>query len=646
MTQRTYCPTLALLLLIVICSAVRANEEANAIEFVTQWGEEGSDNGQFHSPIGLAINNTDVVYVTDLNNARLQKFDTNGKYLGSFKLPRDTADRNTSLAAGVTVSNDGLIYVSFMNQHKIRVYNDAGEIVREWGTLGAKPGELNGPGGLLIRDNTIYVADQRNHRIQLFTTDGRFLNTWGVHGSELGQFGGHEAVGSRFGGPHFIAGDSRGRLFATEGAVGRVQRFAGNGSAEIAWGNTSDEPGGFGALETGFSKNAFGPIAVMVDEQDRVWISSLNDRVQAFTPDGKRFWPDDAPFVDPLVGMPAVAAATERVSVYTNVLKTPLRHPLLVAKSIGSIAALFPGRVGLGVGLSWIPEEFTWLGQGKSTRGERLDELVAFRRFNGFVWSTYYAHQSHNDSVSRMVETDSNGQPTVVESYEYDAYGQPTILGPNNAVIGQSNIANPYMFHGRRQDPETGLYYNRLRYYCSRTGRFTRIDPGGNWADPATIGNGYNFGDAAPTFGVDPDGQFFFAVLAIIVVAVKSYDAVDTAVEVAKEVVAVASGEKSVADAAASAAKSVVIGATVGVVGKTVYKAVKKVGRAARGTPAVGEPPRLLHEPPSPSKAPTPAPRGPATGSQSAPRTPPPPGKSPASSPSSSRSRAGTGDGK
>ena len=213
-------------------------------------------------------------------------------------------------------------------------------------------------------------------------------------------------------------------------------------------------------------------------------------------------------------------------------------------------------------------------------------------------------------------------------------------------MIGQSNIANPYMFHGRRQDPETGLYYNRLRYYCSRTGRFTRIDPGGNWADPATIGNGYNFGDAAPTFGVDPDGQFFFAVLAIIVVAVKSYDAVDTAVEVAKEVVAVASGEKSVADAAASAAKSVVIGATVGVVGKTVYKAVKKVGRAARGTPAVGEPPRLLHEPPSPSKAPTPAPRGPATGSQSAPRTPPPPGKSPASSPSSSRSRAGTGDGK
>jgi probable F420-dependent oxidoreductase len=95
-----------------------------------------------------------------------------------------------------------------------------------------------------------------------------------------------------------------------------------------------------------------------------------------FTPDGKRFWPEDAPFVDPFVGMPAVAAATERIGLYTNVLKTSLREPLLVAKSVSSMAAMFPGRIGLGVGLSWIPEEFTWLGQEMRTRGKRLDEQI------------------------------------------------------------------------------------------------------------------------------------------------------------------------------------------------------------------------------------------------------------------------------
>ncbi len=99
-----------------------------------------------------------------------------------------------------------------------------------------------------------------------------------------------------------------------------------------------------------------------------------------FTPDGERFWADDAPFIDPLVGLPAIGATTERIGLYTNVMKTPLREPLLVAKAVGSIAALFPGRVALGVGLSWIPEEFTWLSQDMRTRGKRLDEQIAIIR--------------------------------------------------------------------------------------------------------------------------------------------------------------------------------------------------------------------------------------------------------------------------
>ena len=80
------------------------------------------------------------------------------------------------------------------------------------------------------------------------------------------------------------------------------------------------------------------------------------------------------------VGMPAVAAVTQRVGLYTNVLKTPLREPLLVAKALGSMAAMFPGRIGLGVGLSWIPEEFAWLGQEMKTRGKRLDEQIEIIR--------------------------------------------------------------------------------------------------------------------------------------------------------------------------------------------------------------------------------------------------------------------------
>src|SRR3954469_17826496 len=80
-----------------------------------------------------------------------------------------------------------------------------------------------------------------------------------------------------------------------------------------------------------------------------------------FTGDGHRFWDPATPFTDPFVAIPAIAAVTDRISLFTNVIKTQLREPLLVAKTLGSAAAMFPGRIELGVGLSWMPEEFAWL---------------------------------------------------------------------------------------------------------------------------------------------------------------------------------------------------------------------------------------------------------------------------------------------
>lgn len=115
-----------------------------------------------------------------------------------------------------------------------------------------------------------------------------------------------------------------------------------------------------------------------------------------YTSDGKRFWPSDAPWVDPWVAIPAMASATERLVFGTNVNKLSLRHPLLWAKTVGSAAALFPGRVELGVGLSWIPEEFAWLEQDMRTRGKRLDEQIdVIRAVLGGGWVEH--HGPHYD---------------------------------------------------------------------------------------------------------------------------------------------------------------------------------------------------------------------------------------------------------
>jgi len=53
-------------------------------ERVRQWGAPGTGPGQFNQPHGIAIDDRGVIYVADRNNARLQRFDLNGKYLGEW----------------------------------------------------------------------------------------------------------------------------------------------------------------------------------------------------------------------------------------------------------------------------------------------------------------------------------------------------------------------------------------------------------------------------------------------------------------------------------------------------------------------------------------------------------------------------------
>jgi sugar lactone lactonase YvrE len=272
----------------LFCTGAAIGEDGKEPKFLLTWGQKGDKPGEFYSPIGIAVTAKDEVYVTDVNNARIQKFTLDGKALGGFDLPHDGPNRKSTQTGGIAVDDLGLLYIPFMMQHRIGVYDDHGVLVREWGKMGKGDGEFNQPGGILLGpDETLLVADQCNHRIQKFTRKGEFLGKWGEYGEKPGQFGGPEPAGSRFAGPHLLTRDSRGRLYTTEGVLGRVQQFTGDGTPLLSWGNKGQEPGGFGALKTPHAGSTFGPIGILVDRHDRVWVSSLNDRVQLFTPDGK-----------------------------------------------------------------------------------------------------------------------------------------------------------------------------------------------------------------------------------------------------------------------------------------------------------------------------------------------------------------------
>lgn len=91
---------------------------------------------------------------------------------------------------------------------------------------------------------------------------------------------------------------------------------------------------------------------------------------------------------------------------------------------------------------------------------------MAMLRGSGRVTEAYYYQLDHLGTPQEL--TDNQGK--IVWSAQYRAYGQL-------AVAEVEDVINPIRFQGQYHDLETGLYYNRHRYYDPHTARFTTVDP-------------------------------------------------------------------------------------------------------------------------------------------------------------------------
>ncbi|CAM3529471.1 hypothetical protein XNC1_2917 [Xenorhabdus nematophila ATCC 19061] len=89
----------------------------------------------------------------------------------------------------------------------------------------------------------------------------------------------------------------------------------------------------------------------------------------------------------------------------------------------------------------------------------------------------------------------TNAQGEVIEKHGYTAYGLESGSGHDNAA---------FRFAGRRIDPETGLSYNRARYYSPTLGRFLQTDPAGTEGGL----NLYAYVGNDPVNFIDPTGQW------------------------------------------------------------------------------------------------------------------------------------------
>ncbi len=82
------------------------------------------------------------------------------------------------------------------------------------------------------------------------------------------------------------------------------------------------------------------------------------------------------PWPSSLMLLGALATATSRVRLIAGAVLAPLRHPLMLARELGTLDLLSEGRLVVQPSVSWSRDEYTALGVPFSRRGEILDEQL------------------------------------------------------------------------------------------------------------------------------------------------------------------------------------------------------------------------------------------------------------------------------
>lgn len=133
---------------------------------ISQFGTEGSADGEFSFPNAVAVDLQGRIYVSDSNNRRVQVFSPNGRFLsriGGMWGPRGIAiDGNDRLYVVDTVAG---------NVHVFDVF-DTPEPLLEFGGAPGNDGAMSYPNGLALGPgDQIYVTDREGNRLQVWSRD-------------------------------------------------------------------------------------------------------------------------------------------------------------------------------------------------------------------------------------------------------------------------------------------------------------------------------------------------------------------------------------------------------------------------------------------------------------------------------------------
>ena len=175
--------------------------------YLRSFGAEGDKQGEFHTPSGIAFEANGNIVVGDSGNQRIQFFSGEGEFKSQI-VNSTSLDHCLPESCGISVDNDGNIIVPDCREKSVKIFSPGGQLLR---TIGE--GQLTSPSHCIQYRDHFFVSDKGDHRIKAFDMEGRLLNSYGSEG-----------VGNKqFNNPCYLSVDKAGRLMICDKLNHRIQ---------------------------------------------------------------------------------------------------------------------------------------------------------------------------------------------------------------------------------------------------------------------------------------------------------------------------------------------------------------------------------------------------------------------------------------
>ena len=191
---------------------------------------------------------------------------------------------------------------------------------------------------------------------------------------------------------------------------------------------------------------------------DSICYPEHSDSTYPYNPDGTREFLDDKPFIDPFVLIATLGAVTKRLRFPTFVVKLPIRHPVLVAKQVASVAVLTDNRLWFGVGTSPWPEDYDITDVPWEGRGRRMDEMLDI--IKGLTAGGFFEYHGHVFDLQSIKMTPAPTKPVPI-----------LIGGHGNAALRRAARIGDGWMHGGGDPADLPALLARLHELRAEYGR-------------------------------------------------------------------------------------------------------------------------------------------------------------------------------